>query len=464
MNRYCFIRICLACALLLNTLGLSAQSVYTLQQCLEYAVENNRNLKKSQYDREKAAYARQEILGTLLPQINGTANLNDNLKKAKFIMPNFMNSMLPPPAQDPNAPKYMTIEMGTNFNANVGVSLSQQLLNFSLFNMMDIAKTAEKMAELSMESGEEDVIYQTANLFYAIQSTEYAVDGIEKSIELVRKMLATMEVNYANGLVKKIDVDRLRVNLVNLTTQKNAVRNAADIQKNLLKLQMGFDMESPIAIEPIRTEQLVDNTSHGDLMPFTPENLTPYRLLMERMNMVKLQKKSAVFENMPTLSLMFNYQYSGMSDEFFRGETNYWYPTSLVGLNLRVPIFSGFSRRAKINQNSIEISKAQEDAQILGQSLNMAYLNARMKLTDALGTIELQADNQELAKEVFNVAEKNYELGLSSMADILSASQSLVQAQLSYANALNDYMRACVELKKTTGSIRSLLNENQQIK
>jgi len=227
---------------------------------------------------------------------------------------------------------------------------------------------------------------------------------------------------------------------------------------------MGFDMESPIAIEPIRTEQLVDSTTHDDLMPFAPENLTPYRLLMERMNMVKLQKKSAVFENMPTLSLMFNYQYSGMSDEFFRGETNYWYPTSLVGLNLRVPIFSGFSRRAKINQNSIEISKAQEDAQILGQSLNMAYLNARMKLTDALGTIELQADNQELAREVFNVAEKNYELGLSSMADILNASQSLVQAQLSYANALNDYMKACVELKKTTGSIRSLLNDNQQVK
>ena len=102
-----------------------------------------------------------------------------------------------------------------------------------------------------------------------------------------------------------------------------------------------------------------------------------------------------------------------------------------MGLNLRVPIFSGFSRRAKINQNSIEISKAQEDAQILGQSLNMAYLNARMRLADALGTIELQADNQELAREVFNVAEKNYELGLSSMADILNASQSLVQAQLS---------------------------------
>jgi len=245
MKRYCFITINLACALLLNTLGLSAQSVYTLQQCLEYAVENNRNLKKSQYDREKAAYARQEVLGTLLPQINGTANLNDNLKKAKFIMPNFMNSMLPPPAQDPNAPKYMTIEMGTNFNANVGVSLSQQLLNFSLFNMLDIAKTAEKMAELSIESGEEDVIYQTANLFYAIQSTEYAVDGIEKSIELVRKMLATMEVNYANGLVKKIDVDRLRVNLVNLTTQKNVVRNAADIQKKSAEAANGVRYGKP---------------------------------------------------------------------------------------------------------------------------------------------------------------------------------------------------------------------------
>lgn len=439
--------------------GIQSQQVFSLRQCLEFAISNNHDLRKAQYDKEKAAYARQEILGSLLPQISGSASLNDNLKKAKFIMPNFINDMLPPQAQDPNARKYMTIEMGTNYNANLGVSLNQQVLNFSLFNMLEIAKIAEKMANLGVAASDEEIIYQTAILFYSVQSTEYAVDQLGNSIELVRRMLKTMEVNHVNGLVKKVDVDRLKVNLVNLTTQQSTVKSAAEAQKNLLKLQMGFEMNVPLEIQPINLALFEEKAGEKVALSFSIENQTPYRLLMENANMMEVQRKSAIYENLPTLSLVFNYQYNGVSDEFFRGETNYWYPSSIIGLNLRAPVFSGFSRRARLRQASLEILKTREDAAMLEQSLNMAYQNARMKLDDAGETIALQRDNQALAEEVLKIAENNFELGLSSMSDILNASQSLVQAQLSYASALNDYMKAWIDLNKSGGNIRYFLAE-----
>ena len=451
---------CIVFFMLFGYLSLfSQQNTYSLQQCLEYAIENNHNLKKLQFDKAKSAYARNEVFGALLPQINGTANLNDNLKKAKFIMPNFINSMLPPSAQDPNASKYMTIEMGTNYNANMGVSLNQQLFNLALFNTLEITKTAEKMAVLGVESGEEDVIGQTTGLYYAIQSTEYAVKQMAKSIELVNKMLKMMEVNYENGIVKKVDVDRLKVNLVNLTTQKSNIENMANVQKNLLKLQMGLDVNQSLEILPINLEFFEEKVNSNVVTPFLPTNQLSHRIITEKLNMVKLQKKSAVYENMPTLSLLLNYQYNGVSDEFFRGETNYWYPTSVIGVSLRVPIFSGLSRKAKIRQSEMEIQKAVEDTKMLEQSLNMAYINAQLKLSDTRRTIELQRDNQKLAEDVFGVAENNFVLGLSSMSDVLNASQSLVQAQLSYANALNDYMKAYIELKKASGNIRDFINE-----
>ena len=87
-------------------------------------------------------------------------------------------------------------------------------------------------------------------------------------------------------------------------------------------------------------------------------------------------------------------------------------------------------------------------------------MNARIKLNDMCNTITLQRDNQDLAEEVLRVTENNYLLGLSSMSDILNAAQSLVQAQLSYAGALNDYMKAWIDLKKASGSIRHLMIEN----
>ncbi len=454
-----FNKMCFGCCLLFVSLNLFSQQPYSLRSCLEYAIENNHNLKKQKYDEEKSRYSRKEVYGALLPQINATANLNDNLKKAKFIMPNFINSMLPPQSQDPNAPKYMTIEMGTTYSAGMGVSLNQQLLNFSLFNTLQIAASAEKMAAMGVESTEEELISQTASLFYAIQSTEYAITQMEKSIDMVSKMLKMMETNYANGLVKKLDVDRLKVNLVNLTTQKSSIQNAAEVQKNLLKLQMGFNMNENIAVEPVNFSFFETKAKKETIIPFTLEGQTPYRLLMERQNMVKLQNKSAFYENLPTLSLVFNYQYNGVSDAFFNGPTNYWYPSSMVGLSLRAPIFSGMSRKSKMMQFRTEDKKIREDALILEQSLNMAYINAQMKLDETRRTITLQRENQKLAEEVFAMGENNFKLGLSSLSDILNAGQSLVQAQLSYANALNDYMKAYIELKKASGNIRDLMTE-----
>lgn len=443
--------------LLLSATGHTQES-YTLQQCLGYAVEHNSNVKKSAYDREKAEQARREVLGALLPQISGSAGLNDNLKKAKFIMPNFMNNFLPEKMRDPNASEYMTIEMGTKYSANAGLALNQQLLNMSLFNTLDIAKVSRQMAELGALSTEEDVIAQTATLYYGVQVTQYAASQMMRSVELVEQMLLMMEVNYASGLVKKVDVDRLRVNLTNLKTQQSAIESGLEVQKNLLKLQMGFEVTEPIAIPPLDLSLLAQQEIAVVAAPtFEPVRHVAYKQLQQRERMAQLQERAKKYEYLPTLSLALNLQYNQMSDQLFGGATNYGYPTAMVGVSLRMPIFSGGSRLAKVRESHLDLLKAQEDLHALDQSLRMAHLNASLKLRDTRRTISLQRDNQALAEQVLDLAQKNYHLGVASLSDVLNASQSLVQAQMSYASALGDYMKAYIDLKKSKGEIRDLM-------
>ena len=445
------------CLILLTTTG-RAQESYTLQQCLGYAVEHNSNVRKSAYDREKAERARQEVLGALLPQINGSAGLNDNLKKAKFIMPNFMNNFLPEKMRDPNASEYMTIEMGTKYSANTGLALNQQLLNLSLFNTLDIAKVSKQMAELGALSTEEDVIAQTATLYYGVQVTQYAASQMLRSVELVEQMLRMMEVNYASGLVKKVDVDRLRVNLTNLKTQQSAIESGLEVQKNLLKLQMGFEVTEPITVPPLDLGLMAQQEIAAvDSPTFDPISHIAYRQLQQRERMAELQERAKKYEYLPTLSLALNLQYNHMSDQLFGGATSYGYPTAMVGVSLRMPIFSGGSRLAKVRESHLDLLKAQEDLHALDQSLRMAHLNASLKLKDTQRTISLQEDNQALAEQVFDLAQKNYNLGVASLSDVLNASQSLVQAQMSYASALGDYMKAFIDLKKSRGEIRDLM-------
>lgn len=443
--------------LLLSVTG-HAQEGYTLQQCLGYAVEHNSNVKKSALDREKAERARQEVLGALLPQISGSAGLNDNLKKAKFIMPNFMNNFLPEKMRDPNASEYMTIEMGTKYSANAGLALNQQLLNMSLFNTLDIAKVSKQMAELGALSTEEDVIAQTATLYYGVQVTQYAASQMLRSVELLEQMLRMMEVNYASGLVKKVDVDRLRVNLTNLKTQQSAIESGLEVQKNLLKLQMGFEVTEPIIVPALDLSLMAQQEIAAVGSPtFDPIRHIAYRQMQQRERMAELQERAKKYEYLPTLSLALNLQYNHMSDQLFGGATNYGYPTAMVGVSLRMPIFSGGSRLAKVRESHLDLLKAQEDLHALDQSLRMANLNASLKLRDTRRTIALQRDNQALAEQVFDLAQKNYSLGVASLSDVLNASQSLVQAQMSYASALGDYMKAFIDLKKSRGEIRDLM-------
>jgi outer membrane protein TolC len=442
---------------ILAILRVEAQEIFNLQRCIDYALENNSNLKKSKLELEKNFESRREIMGSLLPQISGSGSLNYNLKKAQFVMPNFVNEMLPPNMQDPNAAKYMTIEMGTNYSAGVGATLNQQILNFTLYNTLEIAKTAERMAALGVESKEEEVIAQTANIYYAVQSTVYAAEQFGESIRLIDKMLVTMESNYQNGLVKKVDLDRLKVNRVNLSTQQSAIENAIDIQKNLLKMQMGMDMNQPIEIEKINLAVFEQKVEAPKLNGFELSQLIPFQLIQQQYKIGQLQVKSAKSELLPSLMLGVNYQYNLLGDKLFGSDDSYSYPSSIIGLNLRIPIFSGMSKNAKLKGAQIELMKLKEDEQSLSQSLTMAYQNALLKLSDSRQTIDAQRQNMELAAEVFRITEENYQQGLASMSDVLNANSSLIQSQISYADALSKYMAAYIELRKANGTIKELV-------
>lgn len=437
--------------------NIGAQQVYDLQGCLKFALENNHNIRKAQFDKEKSAQARQEIFGALLPQVSGTGNLNYNIQKSRFIMPNFMNEFLPPGMQDPNAAKYMTIEMGTNYTSGIGAALNQQIVNLSLFNAVDIARTAEELTSLAAEAREEDVISQTANLFYAIQATEYAAGMFGRSIEIMDSVLISMETSYASGLIRKVDLDRLKVTRTNMSTQRASVINAVEVQKNLLKLQMGMDISEQLEIEKINPEIFDIQANIGDFQDFDPNLQTSYKMLNRQQNLQQLQKKAAIYENFPVLTAMINYNYTGVSDEFFRGETNYWFGSSMAALNLRIPLFGGLSRSSKIKQANFELLKVREDEAILKQSLSMAHKNALLKLEDSRNAIQIQKTNMAMAEEVYRVTERNYSQGIASMSDVLNSNSSLIQAQMSYADALNNFMKAYVELRKASGTIRELV-------
>jgi outer membrane protein TolC len=131
--------------------------------------------------------------------------------------------------------------------------------------------------------------------------------------------------------------------------------------------------------------------------------------------------------------------------------------SSAIGLTLKVPIFNGFLTRSKIRQADVNIEKAKEDRVETTNALNLAYENAKIQLRNSLNTIKAQQKNAELAQEIYNSTQNNYNNGLASLTDLLDTETSLTQAQNSYTQALLNYKIAEIQLIKSNGNIKSLV-------
>jgi outer membrane protein len=189
-------------------------------------------------------------------------------------------------------------------------------------------------------------------------------------------------------------------------------------------------------------------------------NRTEVKILDIQDKLLLLQRKAYVSEYYPTLALSGNYTYSSQAGKFDFLNSNpnaFGFGASAIGLNLRIPIFNGFLTRSKIRQADVNIKKAREDRRESVNGLNLAYENAKIQLQNSLNTIKSQKQNAALAQEIYNSTQNNYNNGLAALTDLLDTENALTSAQNSYTQALLNYKIAEIQLIKSNGNIKSLL-------
>jgi outer membrane protein len=428
----------------------SAQQSLTLKDALNYAVQNNITVRKAKLDIDAGKYKTEEIRAQALPQLTGNANLTDNLILQSIVLP---GEFLGKPGE------VAVLKAGTKYNTSAGVQLSQQLFNQTVFTGLKAAKTSEQYYSLNADLSEEQIIEQVANNYYVVLVNKQQLDVINTNIKNVKVVEKINTDQYKNGLAKKIDVDRVRVKLTNLETQRSQVTNAITQLENQLKFSMGMPVETAIvlpATELSEVKSLPDLSSGIDL-----DNRTELKIARVQKDLYTLDRRAKVSEYYPTLALNSNYSYTGVSNKFdlFKGgsSTANWYDMAAVGVTLKIPIFDGFATRSKVRQADVNLKKVEEDIRQTKNTLNMAYENAKIGLKDNMNTITSQRQNVLLAQEIYNSTQNNYNNGLATLTDLLETEDSLTEAQKNYNQALLNYKIAEIQLIKSNGNIKSLL-------
>ncbi|MBB5636430.1 outer membrane protein TolC [Pedobacter cryoconitis] len=432
------IPILMLCLLLANLAD--AQEQLKLKDALNFAIQNNVNARKAKLDIDGGKYKTQEIRAKALPQITGSGNLTYNPIIGQLVVGS------------------LSFPMGRSWNVNGGVQLSQQLFNQQVFTGLQAAKKSEQYYNLTSDYTEEQVIEMVANNYYQVLVSRQQLNVIDTNIKNVKVVEKIISNQYKNGLAKKIDVDRIKVNLTNLETQREQTVNAVVQLENQLKYSMGMPVATTITLPPDEFSKVETLPAMADSINVTGR--TEIRLLTIQNELLGLQRKAYVSEYYPQLSLTGNISRTGLSDKFdllSRHGLATYYNSSAIGLTLNIPIFNGFATRSRIRQADVDIKKNNEDIRQAKNTLNLAYENAKIQLKDNINTIRSQRQNVQLAQEIYNSTQNNYNNGLAALTDLLDTENALTSAQNSYTQALLNYKIAEIQLIKSNGNIKSLL-------
>lgn len=426
---------------------LNAQEILTLDQCLKIGIENNLSLETKRNDIVKGRHTISENRAKLLPQINAIASFTDNFN---------------PPVSVTDGSAYGNPYNVTNtlqYNASAGLQLQMPLYNQTVYTALSLSKIMDDINSLSYEKAREDLIMQITQMYYLGQSTTEQIAIVKENIRRLQELKDITAAFYDNGMAMEVDMKRVNINLENLQVQYDNAISMLTQQLNLLKYVMDYPSETAIALTPIDTEDIVPVTLSG-----LSENLYELQMLRKQENLAGEQKKMLQQGYLPSLSLTGSLMYSAFTDKarnwFHSGPSNHWYNSSGIGITLRIPVFDGLDKRAKIRKAQIDRENIRLNYENTLKNLQTQYLNATNELMNSQRNFTKQKDNYQLAEDVYEVTSDRYREGIASMTEVLQDEMRMSEAQNNYISAHYNYKITNLSLLKLTGNLENLLKKN----
>lgn len=424
-----------------------AQRTLTLEECLRIGIENNLSLAGSRNELRKAKHLLSENRAKLLPQVSAVAGFNDNFN---------------PPVSVTDGSAYgnpYNVTKTLQYNASAGLQLQMPLYNQTVYTAIDIARTMNELNRLSYEKAREDLILQISKMYYLGQNTVEQLALIQENRVRLQELRDITQAFFDNGMAMEVDVKRVNINLENLQVQYDNAKSMLVQQLNLLKYVMDYPAEEEIALTPVNPEQ-VESVSLTGLR----SDLYELQLLESQEKLAGQQKDLIRQGYLPSLSLTGSWMYSAYTDKarhwFHSGPSNHWYPSSGLGLTLRVPIFDGLDKRARIRKARIDEENARLNYDNMRKNMETQYLNATNDLMNNQRNFQKQKDNYLLAEEVYQVTTDRYREGIASMTEVLQDEMRMSEAQNNYLSAHYNYQVANLTLLKLTGQLDRLFQTN----
>ncbi len=438
-----------------------AQKKYQLKvkDAVEMALTNLSDVKNASIDVEIQQAQNREITGQALPQITGSASLSHYLLLPQILFPQsqqgiydvlIKENLLPANVKVP-APTLQEVSFFQPWNTSAGATLSQLLFQPDVFVGLQARKTALNVSKANLELIKERVKDSAYRRYYAILIAEKQAQFLKTGISRLQKLYHDDSIMFVNGFAEKLDLDKVQVQLTNLQTSYTILNNSIALAYAGLKFAIGISQKDTVILrEGLSTAEVKSRILEGD---FKYEDRKEIQVLAYSRELQRLDVKRNKLGALPTISTSISYVVQGQGQKFITDNNTVWLRNSLVGMNLSLPIFSGFQRKYKLEQAKLKLEKVDNSTEYLKQVIDLQQTVSRESLKNAVLNLDAQDRNLQLAESVYNTTKKKFESGVGSSFEVLQSDTDWQTAQSNYFTSLYNAIIAKISFLSALGKL-----------
>ena len=408
-----------------SVFALSAQQQYTLQECIEIALENNRNIKQQELNKQQKEIAYSQARADLLPNLNASAGQSFVFGRSIGYDNVYQN----------------TNSSQTSFNIGSNITLFDGLrMKYNI----DARKAEVFISEADLQKIQDDIVMSVSTAFMQVLMNKELLQISNEQIELTQTNLQRLNelVNsgkVARGELYEIEAQQAKEMFNQIQAENNLKLSLLDLAQIMeIKDFENFDVVVPNDILIDEDILLSPNIIYEAALIVRPE-IRGAQYRVESSEKEIMIAKSAYYPSLSFGASMGSgyYNMNGRENASFGTQLKNNRSTSL-GFSLNIPIFNKFQvrNRVKSAQLALENSRIEVDKTkiALRKQIEQAYYNA----IGAESRWEAAQKSEVASKEAYRFAEQKYENGRGT-------SYELSQAKSNLANVLSDQAQAKYE-------------------
>jgi outer membrane protein len=316
---------------------------------------------------------------------------------------------------------------------------------------------------------EQDLIVRVSQAYFDLLASQDSLSFVLAQKAAVAEQLAAAKRNFEVGTATITDTREAEARFDLVKAQEIAARNDLSVKQLALETVTGVSGAKPV---PLGVKDALQRMVPGRVDEFLQQAQAAHpniRTAELALNVAKMEIDRAKAGHLPTVDLTMaqtnQYNYGGTNGNLTTSQT-YWFHQATMGIQMNLPLFSGFSVQNRIKETVALTDKAEQDLEGARRSVTQGTKSAFLNLTSGLGQVNALEAAEDSSQLALDANKLGYTVGVRINIDVLNSQSQLYQTKRDLAQARYNVLMGALKLRQANGTLKpeDLTSVNELLK